>query len=48
MVMKTFKEAIDTIDPMKVDVGKLSDIWVEYANFYRRKGDWKTANQILD
>lgn len=46
MIIKTFKEAIETIDPLKAEVGKLSDIWVQYGNFYRKKGDWKTANLI--
>lgn len=27
MITKTFKEAIETIDPLKAEVGKLSDIW---------------------
>jgi len=28
MIIKTFKEAIETIDPLKAEIGKLSDIWV--------------------
>ena len=47
MILKTFKDALETVDPMKAEIGKLSQIWVEYANFYRSKQDWKTANNIL-
>ena len=27
MVLKTFKDALETIEPMKADMGRLSDIW---------------------
>lgn len=47
MVLKTFKDALETIEPMKADLGRLSDVWVEYARFHRNKGDHKTCNQII-
>ena len=38
MIIKTFKEAIETIDPLKAEVGKLSDIWyIIFIFFYYRK-----------
>lgn len=27
MVLKTFKDALETIEPMKADLGRLSDVW---------------------
>jgi pre-mRNA-splicing factor SYF1 len=27
MVLKTFKEALETIEPLKADMGRLSDLW---------------------
>ena len=56
MVLKTFKDALETIEPMKADMGRLSDIWyvecytffrVEYGRFHRNKGDHKICNQII-
>ena len=34
MIIKTFKEAIETIDPLKAEVGKLSDIWYNFFIFF--------------
>jgi len=47
MALKTFTEALEIVEPTKVDNGKLSDIWVAYGKYYRDKGDYKMCNQIL-
>lgn len=47
MVLKTFKEALESIEPLKADMGRLSDLWVEYGRFYWNKGDMNTCNQII-
>ena len=47
MVMKTFNEALETLDPMKVDNGKLSDVWVEYGKYFKLKNNYKNCNQIF-
>lgn len=47
MIMKTFKEAIETLDPQKVENGKLSDIWLQYGKYYKSKGDYQACNQVL-
>lgn len=44
MVLKTFDEAIETLDPLKVENGKLSEIWVEYGKYYKHKNDYKMCN----
>jgi len=44
MVLKTFDDALETLDPMKVENGKLTDIWVEYAKYYKFKKDYKMCN----
>ncbi|CAD8151307.1 unnamed protein product [Paramecium octaurelia] len=47
MALKTFTEALEIVEPNLADNGKLSDIWIAYAKYYRDKGDWKTCNQIF-
>lgn len=47
MALKTFTEALETVEPNHTDNGKLSDIWVSYAQYYHEKGDYKTCNQIF-
>lgn len=32
-VLATYKQAVETIDP-QLAIGKLSDVWVEFAKFY--------------
>ena len=44
MALKTFTEALEIVEPNLADNGKLSDIWIAYAKYYRDTGDWKTCN----
>lgn len=48
MALKTFTEALEIVEPNLADNGKLSDIWIAYARYYRDKSDWKTCNQIFN
>lgn len=47
IALKTFTEALETVESSNADNGKLSDIWVAYARYYRAKGDYKSSNQIM-
>ena len=43
--LRTFHECLLSVDPYKVD-GKLSSIWVRFAEFYEKEEDIPTANKI--
>ncbi|KAI9827221.1 MAG: pre-mRNA-splicing factor syf1 [Thelocarpon impressellum] len=45
-VVKTYTDAIAAIDPKKA-VGKFEEIWVNYAKFYEKAGDWRNAELIM-
>jgi pre-mRNA-splicing factor SYF1 len=43
---RTFHECLLTVDPFKAD-GKLSSIWVMFAEFYEKMGDIVSANKVF-
>lgn len=46
MTIKTFTEAIQTVDPQKSS-GKASKVWVSFAEFYERYDELQNANLIF-
>ncbi|TQS35096.1 hypothetical protein Golomagni_04495 [Golovinomyces magnicellulatus] len=46
-VVKTYTDAIAAIQPKKA-VGKFHELWAEYAKFYEKGGDLKTARIIME
>ena len=45
LAIKTFTEAIQTIDPQKA-FGKASKVWVKFAQFYEEYDELQNANLI--
>jgi hypothetical protein len=45
--MRTFGEAMKTIDPKKANHGLLSDIWLAWAKLYISHTDYPNANMVL-
>lgn len=45
LTIKTFTEAIQTVDPVK-STGKASKVWVRFAEFYESYDELKNANLI--
>ncbi|KAI9836953.1 MAG: pre-mRNA-splicing factor syf1 [Thelocarpon superellum] len=46
-VVQTYTDAIAAIDPKKA-VGKFEELWINYAKFYEKGGDWRTAEIIME
>ncbi|KAK9367368.1 hypothetical protein V1509DRAFT_627124 [Lipomyces kononenkoae] len=47
-VVKTYTDAITTINPKKAAVGQLYKLWTNFAKFYERAGDLRQARIILE
>ncbi|CAK4610588.1 unnamed protein product [Aphanomyces euteiches] len=45
-VVRTYTEAIKTIDPMQA-VGSLSSLWVDFAKYYESHGDFNNARSVF-
>ncbi|EME27500.1 Pre-mRNA-splicing factor SYF1 [Galdieria sulphuraria] len=47
-VLKTYSEAIQSIDPAQATNGRLYTIWVAFARFYEIHGDLDSAREVLE
>ncbi|GJQ14523.1 hypothetical protein GpartN1_g6314.t1 [Galdieria partita] len=47
-VVKTYSEAIHSIDPAQATNGRLYTIWVAFARFYEIHGDLDSARDVLE
>ena len=45
--LRTYGEAVKTIDPSKAINGHYSDIWISWARLYIKHKDNKNANMVL-
>ncbi|KAG0242228.1 Pre-mRNA-splicing factor SYF1 [Actinomortierella wolfii] len=46
-VVDTYTQAVTTIHPKKAD-GKLHELWIDFAKFYEKGGDIKSARTIFE
>lgn len=47
LTIKTFTEAIQTVDPDQASNGKLSKIWIRFAHFYETYDELANANHLF-
>ncbi|KAK9385975.1 hypothetical protein V1515DRAFT_606473 [Lipomyces mesembrius] len=47
-IVKTYTDAIATINPKKAAVGQLYKLWTNFAKFYERAGDLRQARIIFE
>ena len=46
-VIATYTEAVQTVDP-KQAVGKIKNLWIEFAKFYEKNGQVEDARIIFE